>query len=95
MTNKIILEWGRPGQIQPPNAKEIKNTLKNIKDKARKSNVFQLSGISSGMLEYLKEHLDPSNAVVKVVMEPESPTGGYWIIIGTDEKTVDIEMSRI
>lgn len=81
MPEKIILEWGKAGRGQPPNAKEIKNTLEKIKDKARKSNAFNLYGVSDGMIQYLKDHLDPTNAVMKVI-----DTG--WILIGIDEKTV-------
>lgn len=78
---KIILDWGRAGKGQPPNAREIKSTLKKIDKEAQKSNAFSLYGVSDGMLEYLKSHLDPENAVIKAV-----ETG--WILIGIDEKTV-------
>ena len=81
MSEKIILEWGKAGQGQPPNAKEIEDTLEKIKDKAAKSNVFSLYGASNGMIQYLKDRLDPTNAVIKVI-----DTG--WVLIGIDEKTV-------
>lgn len=95
MTNKIILEWGRAGMHRPASQKEIEDTLAEMKERSSKSNVLQLSGVSSGMLEYLKKHLDPNNAVMKVVMGPESPNDGYWVIIGADKETVDTEISCI
>jgi len=81
MDEKIILDWGRSGQGQPPNARQIRNILKKIKKEALESNAFNLYGVSDGMLEYLEDHLDPANAVIKAV-----ETG--WILIGIDEKTV-------
>lgn len=95
MSEKIILEWGKAAINKPASQKEIENTLLEMKKRSSKSNVFQLSGLSAGMVEYLKDHLDPDNAIMKTVMEPERPNGGYWVMIGADEKTVDAEISRI
>ena len=94
MTEKIVLEWGKAGMHKPASQKEIEDTLVELKEKSSKSNVFHY-GLSGGMVDYLKEHLDPDNAVMKIVMDPERPNSDYWVIIGADEKTVDAEMSII
>jgi len=94
MPEKIILDWGKAGMERPPNQKEIEDTLVELKKKSSKSNVFHYS-LSGGMLEYLKDRLDLNNTVMEVVMEPDRPNGEYWVVIGTDKKTVAAEISCI
>ena len=89
---KIILGWGRAGMKKPPNQKEIEDTLIELKKKSSKSNVFHCR-LSGGMVEYLKNRLDPNNAVMYIVTGPYRPNSHYWVIIGADKETVSAELS--
>lgn len=92
ISDKIFLVWGEAGVGQPPSEREIKNTIATMRKRASKSNVFTMD-LSEGMLNYLKEHLRSSNAVIKVISR--TGTGKCYVIIGTDEKTAQDEYDRI
>ena len=92
MSEKIVLEWGEAGVGQPPNDLEVKNAIAEMKAKALKSNVFNMH-LSEGMLSYLKKHLNPYSAIIKVISKTD--TGRCYIIVGIDEKTAQCEYDKI
>jgi len=89
---KIVLEWGKAGLYKPPTSKEIENTLVEMRKRASKSNAFDMH-LSGGMVSYLREHLDSSNAVMKLIDHEENDT--QWVMVGINKETVDAAIARI